>query len=104
MIRRTLDKELLMEIAPVAACSPPPCRGADIFDQARDYLDDLLGRSGAAARMPLTDVLTWVYQDEGAPLDLRVEAAAALLPYTHGYPADCAAGAKPITLGLARRH
>ena len=104
MIRRTHATELLMEIAPAAAFSPPPCRRADIFDQACDYLDDLLGRSGAAARMLLTDVLTWVYQDKGAPLDLRVEAAAALLPYTLGYPDDCVANTKPIMLGLARRH
>jgi len=89
--------------APIVVLPPAGVdRPAAIADVC-DWLDWCLG-AGAARRMTLLDALGWVMGADNAPLDLRLEAAAVLLPHVVGDPAENAAGTGPAARGVSHRH
>jgi hypothetical protein len=88
---------------PIAVPPPADVDRAAVIAATCAWIDWCLG-AGTARRMTLLDALAWVMCADDAPLYLRLEAAAVLLPYKLGDPADHAADAGPMMRGLPRRH
>ena len=94
---------LQVDGTPIAVLPPAGVDRAASFADACDWIDWCLG-AGAARRMTLLDALAWVMCDNTAPLDLRLEAAAVLLPHTLGDPAENAADTGPMMRAVPYRH
>jgi hypothetical protein len=88
---------------PITVLPPADVDRAAVVANACDWIDWCLG-AGTARRMTLLDALAWVMCADDAPLELRLEAAAVLLPYPVGDPADHAADTGSVMRGLPRRH
>ena len=95
--------EVEIDGTPIAVLPPADVDRTATIADACDWLDWCLG-AGTARRMTLLDALGWVMCADDAPVDLRLEAAAVLLPHTVGDPAEHAAGAGPAPRGVRRRH
>jgi hypothetical protein len=94
---------LQIDGTPIAGLPPADVDRAAVIADVFDWLDWCLG-AGTARRMTLLDALAWVMCDNTAPLDLRLEAAAVLLPYMAGDPAEHAADVGSVLRGIPRRH
>ena len=74
---------LQIDGAPKAVLPPAGVDRTAVIAETRDWIDWCLG-AGTAERVTLLDALTWVMCADHAPLELRLEAAAVMLPRTLG--------------------